>query len=193
MARRASRVATLLKNPARVEAVCRDVVDHYRRKVAPLGLKAQVVAFDRELCVRCHEEIAKLLREGEEATVVMTCAKDDPVEWSQWDRDREAEAKVKDRFRDAADPLCFLIVTAKLLTGFDAPIEGVLYLDRPLRAHTLFQAVTRTNRRWTNPPPPRRSCTGSSWTTSASATSSRRPSRCGTRVAAACRPRTWRR
>jgi type I restriction enzyme R subunit len=44
-----------------------------------------------------------------------------------------------------------VIVTAKLLTGFDAPIEGVMYLDKPLRAHTLFQAVCRTNRRWTNP------------------------------------------
>jgi type I restriction enzyme R subunit len=47
--------------------------------------------------------------------------------------------------------LKFLIVTAKLLAGFDAPVEGVMYLDKPLRAHTLFQAVTRTNRRWTNP------------------------------------------
>jgi type I restriction enzyme R subunit len=42
-------------------------------------------------------------------------------------------------------------VTAKLLTGFDAPIEGVMYLDKPLRLHTLFQAICRTNRRWTNP------------------------------------------
>jgi type I restriction enzyme R subunit len=47
--------------------------------------------------------------------------------------------------------LKFVIVTAKLLTGFDAPIEGVMYLDKPIRAHTLFQAVCRTNRRWTNP------------------------------------------
>jgi type I restriction enzyme R subunit len=81
----------------------------------------------------------------------MTCQKDDPAEWRQYERDRGAEAKVKARFRDADDPLRFLIVTAKLLTGFDAPIEGVMYLDKPLRAHTLFQAMTRTNRRWTNP------------------------------------------
>ena len=44
-----------------------------------------------------------------------------------------------------------MIVTAKLLTGFDAGIEGVMYLDKPLRLHTLFQAICRTNRRWTNP------------------------------------------
>jgi type I restriction enzyme R subunit len=126
-------------------------VTHYRAKLAPLGLKAQVVAFDRELCVSYFETISALLEDGEEATVVMTTAKGDPDDWSRWDLERDAEARVRDRFRDPDDPLRFLIVTAKLLTGFDAPIEGVLYLDKPLRAHTLFQAVCRTNRRWTNP------------------------------------------
>jgi type I restriction enzyme R subunit len=149
LSRRASRVDTLMKTPARIEAVTADIVEHYRAKVAPLGLKAQVVAFDRALCVAYYEAITGLLG-PDEATVVMTTAKDDPLEWSVWDRDRAAEMTIRDRFLDPADPLKFLIVTAKLLTGFDAPVEGVMYLDKPLRAHTLFQAVTRTNRRWTN-------------------------------------------
>jgi len=126
-------------------------VEHYRRKVEPLGLKAQVVAFDRELCVAYLAEIQKHLLPGEEAMVVMTTAKDDPPEWDVFDRERSAEIAIRDRFLDPADPLKFLIVTAKLLTGFDAPVEGVMYLDKPLKAHTLFQAVCRTNRRWTNP------------------------------------------
>lgn len=151
LSRRASRIDLVLKDPDRIAAVCADIVDHYRSRVAPLGLKAQVVVFDRELCVAYHEAISGLLDEGEEAAVVMTTLKDDPVEWSRWDLDREQEARLKDRFRDADDPLKFVIVTAKLLTGFDAPIEGVMYLDKPLKAHTLFQAVCRTNRRWTNP------------------------------------------
>lgn len=151
VAKRASRVDQIMKAPDRISAVCADIVEHYRSKVAPLGLKAQVVAFDRELCVAYHDAITALLEPGEEATVVMTTAKGDPIEWDVWDRDRDAEAKIKDRFRDVDDPLKILIVTAKLLTGFDAPIEGVMYLDKPLRAHTLFQAVCRTNRRWSNP------------------------------------------
>jgi type I restriction enzyme R subunit len=151
LARRASRVDRLFKTPARIEAVCADIVDHYHRKVEPLGLKAQVVAFDRELCVRYLGEIQKHLLPGEEAMVVMTTAKDDPLEWDVFDRERSAEIAIRDRFLDPADPLKFLIVTAKLLTGFDAPVEGVMYLDKPLKAHTLFQAVCRTNRRWTNP------------------------------------------
>ncbi|MHB8719243.1 MAG: type I restriction endonuclease subunit R [Candidatus Dormibacteria bacterium] len=151
LAKRASRVETLMKVPARVEAVCEDVVAHFRAKVQPLGLKAQVVAFDREMCVLYQEKIAALLKDGEECTVVMTTGKDDPVAWQAFERSRDEEARIKARFRDAHDPLQLLIVTAKLLTGFDAPIEGVMYLDKPLRAHTLFQAITRTNRRYTNP------------------------------------------
>ena len=61
-------------------------------------------------------------------------------------RDRDAEEKLLDRFRDPADPLKFLIVTSKLLTGFDAPILQAMYLDKPLRDHTLLQAICRTNR-----------------------------------------------
>lgn len=155
LARRASKAKTLFKAQARVQAVCADIVDHYYSRIAPLGLKAQVVAYDRELCVLYLAEIQRLLDErggGDEATIIMTVNdKEDPEEWRAYDRDRAQEARIKARFRDFRDPLKFLIVTAKLLTGFDAPIEGVMYLDKPLRKHTLFQALTRTNRRWTNP------------------------------------------
>jgi type I restriction enzyme R subunit len=155
LARRASKAKTLFKTDARVRAVCADIVDHYYSRMAPLGLKAQVVAYDRELCVLYLAEIQRLLDErggADEATIIMTVNdKEDPEEWRVYDRDRAQEARIKARFRDFRDPLKFLIVTAKLLTGFDAPIEGVMYLDKPLRKHTLFQALTRTNRRWTNP------------------------------------------
>ncbi len=54
--------------------------------------------------------------------------------------------KFLDRFRDPNDPLEIVIVTAKLLTGFDAPILQVMYLDKPMKDHTLLQAICRTNR-----------------------------------------------
>src|SRR5947208_1979416 len=50
------------------------------------------------------------------------------------------------RFNTPADPLKIIIVTAKLLTGFDAPILFAQYLDKPIKEHTLLQAITRTNR-----------------------------------------------
>jgi type I restriction enzyme R subunit len=159
LADKAASARTIVRNPDRITRVCADIVDHYLAKVAPLGLKAQIVAYDRELCALYHAEITRLLDERGlaaevQAAVVMTVGttKGEPAEWRErFELSREAEAEVKARFRDATDPLRMLIVTAKLLTGFDAEIEGVMYLDKPLRLHTLFQAICRTNRRFTNP------------------------------------------
>lgn len=154
LARKMSTLSVWFSVPERVQKIATDIVTHYREKVAPLGLKAQVVVYDRALCVAYKRAIDDLLKDGEESTVVMTVnsGKDlDPDEWQAYNRDRAGENAVKERFRDPHDPLCFVIVTAKLLTGFDAPIEGVMYLVKPLRAHNLFQALTRTNRRYTNP------------------------------------------
>ena len=91
-----------MRTPDRIEAVCADIVDHYHAKVAPLGLKAQVVAFDRELCVAYHDEIRSPLSAGEEATVVMTTAKDDPESGGLRPRATDEEQRVQDRFLDAA-------------------------------------------------------------------------------------------
>jgi type I restriction enzyme R subunit len=160
--RRAGSVQAFVKDPERIEAVCEDIVEHWWSKMRPVGLKAQVVVYDREMCVAYEETLNRMIAErveaeGEEVTpqveVVMTVGsgKNDPDSWSVYKRTRDQESAIKARFKDVHDPLSFLVVTAKLLTGFDAPIEGVMYLDKPLRAHALFQAITRTNRRWTNP------------------------------------------
>ena len=118
------------------------------------------MAYDRELCVAYYDEITRLLADTRRTETGRGRSRDDrsgrqrtnrPAGGTASSCPREQEAAVKARFRDPADPLRFLIVTAKLLTGFDAETEGVMYLDKPLRLHTLFQAICRTNRRWTNP------------------------------------------
>ena len=76
----------------------------------------------------------------------MHSAAGDPIECRAHARDRDDEEKRLDRFRDPADPLKFVIVTSKLLTGFDAPILQVMYLDKPMKDHNLLQAICRTNR-----------------------------------------------
>jgi type I restriction enzyme R subunit len=114
--------------------------------VEPNGFKGQVVVYDKEACVLMKASLDKYL-DPEASTIVMSMDARDPQEWRDaYGRDRDAEKKVLDRFRDPADPLKLLIVTAKLLTGFDAPILQVQYLDKPLRDHTLLQAICRTNR-----------------------------------------------
>ncbi len=145
LAKRAAKMAVLVKNPERVRAVVKHIVKHFQTKVEPNGFKAQVVVFDRECCVLYKQVMDELI--GPEASaIVMTAAQGDPPEWKQHVRDKDAEEKLLDRFRDPADPLKFVIVTSKLLTGFDAPILQVMYLDKPMKDHNLLQAICRTNR-----------------------------------------------
>ena len=145
LAKRAAKMAVLVKNPERVRAVVNHIVTHFQSKVEPNGFKAQVVTFDRECCVLYKTVMDELI--GPEASaIVMSTSPNDPDEWKIHSREKDAEEKLLDRFRDPADPLKFVIVTAKLLTGFDAPILQAMYLDKPMRDHNLLQAITRTNR-----------------------------------------------
>jgi len=145
LARRAARMAVLVKNPERIRAVVQHMVRHFKQKVEPNGFKAQIVVFDRECCVLYKQVLDELV--GPEASaIVMTTAQNDPPEWKRHIREKEAEEKLLDRFRDPADPFQFIIVTSKLLTGFDAPILQVMYLDKPMKDHNLLQAICRTNR-----------------------------------------------
>lgn len=145
LAKRAAKMAVLVKNPERVRAVVEHIVGHYQTKVEPNGFKAQVVVFDRECCVLYKKVIDEFI--GPEASaIVMSSAQHDKPEWKEHIRDKDAEEKLLDRFRDPADPLKFVIVTSKLLTGFDAPILQVMYLDKPMKDHNLLQAICRVNR-----------------------------------------------
>ena len=140
----AAKMAVLVKTPERIGRVCEDIVQHFQRKVEPNGFKGQVVTFDRESCLLYKTELDKLLP-PEASAVVMTVNTNEP-EYKPFARGRDEEERLLDRFRDPNDPLKLLIVTAKLLTGFDAPILQVMYLDKPLRDHTLLQAICRVNR-----------------------------------------------
>ncbi|MEU8028032.1 HsdR family type I site-specific deoxyribonuclease [Streptomyces sp. NPDC049099] len=156
LASKVSQTSTILSNPERVRAVCVDIVDHYLAKVAPLGLKAQVVAYNRDLVVAYTDGIrAELAKRGSDLEVALDISvsesKDERREFKKYRMTEEQEEGLKRRFTNPTDPLSFIVVTAKLMTGFDAPNEGVLYLDKPLKAHTLFQTITRPNRVWTNP------------------------------------------
>jgi type I restriction enzyme R subunit len=145
LAKRAAKMAVLVKNPERVRAVVQHIVTHFQSKVEPNGFKAQVVTFDRECCV-LYKAVMDELIGPESSAIVISAAPGDPEAWKVHSRDKDAEEKLLDRFRDPADPLKFVIVTAKLLTGFDAPILQAMYLDKPLRDHNLLQAICRTNR-----------------------------------------------
>ncbi|MGW3421349.1 type I restriction endonuclease subunit R [Streptomyces phaeochromogenes] len=150
MQRRAARMGALIKSEDRIRRVCDDIAEHFRAKVEPEGFKAQVVVFDQEACHLYKQELDKRL--DPEASEVVVSAQGLPKDLKdRYGRTKVEEGALLERFRDPDDPLKILIVTAKLLTGFDAPIVQTMYLDRALRDHTLLQAVCRVNRPYRAP------------------------------------------
>jgi len=147
VSKRAGRFALLVKAPVRVSAVVEDIARHFQAKVAPQGFGAQVVTIDQEACVLYKEALDKVLPPEIESAVVISVGQSAPQAWKDaFGRSKDEEERLLERFRDPADPLKILIVTAKLLTGFDAPNLQCMYLDKLLRDHTLLQAICRTNR-----------------------------------------------
>lgn len=135
----------IMYNPERIRKVCEHIAKHYREKIEPNGYKGQVVVYDRECCLKYKEVLDGLL--GEDATTIVIDTNNDKEDrFKKYRRDRDQESKVLDYFRDPKSPLKLVIVTSKLLTGFDAPILQVMYLDKPMKDHTLLQAICRTNR-----------------------------------------------
>ncbi len=129
----------------RIRKVCEHIAKHFQEKIEPNGYKGQVVVYDRECCLMYKEELDDLL--GEEATtIVMDTNNDKEDKYKKYRRSRDEEGKLLDKFREPSNPLKLVIVTAKLLTGFDAPILQVMYLDKPMKDHNLLQAICRTNR-----------------------------------------------
>ena len=135
----------IMYNPSRIRKVCKHIAKHYREKIEPNGYKGQVVVYDRECCLMYKKVLDELM--GPDATtIVMDTNNDKEDRYKDFRRDRDAEAKLLDYFREPTSPLKLVIVTSKLLTGFDAPILQAMYLDKPMKDHTLLQAICRTNR-----------------------------------------------
>lgn len=167
-------LALIAKHPERIRLIARDVWEHFKQTCRPDGFKAQIVAIDRESVVLYRlalaaviaadlakdgmaEADAKAKAERMIACVFSKSQEDDkPSEDADIEAvrtelrahylDADGEKAAKKAFKGSGDEPSFLIVCDKLLTGFDAPNEHVMYLDKPLREHGLLQAVARTNR-----------------------------------------------
>ncbi|MGM0377866.1 MAG: type I restriction endonuclease subunit R, partial [Bacteroidota bacterium] len=144
--KRSAKMAAFLKSPERVAKIVEDIATHYKEKVAPHGFKALIVTPDRFACVQYKEELDKYFPEEASKVVISTSTNDDLEFKQKWGIDKNQQDKIVDEFNDEASDLKFIIVTAKLLTGFDSPILQTMYLDKSLKDHTLIQAICRTNR-----------------------------------------------
>ncbi|MHB8995212.1 MAG: type I restriction endonuclease subunit R [Armatimonadota bacterium] len=140
-----ARLKLLMKNPERVASIAADIGLHFQGRVEPNGLKGQIVCVDREACALLKGELDKHLA-PEASVVVISEGQNDEALLRQYHRGKTDQEAVIREFKKPGEMPQLLIVCDMLLTGFDAPIEQVMYLDKPLRDHGLLQAIARTNR-----------------------------------------------
>ncbi len=172
--KRGVQIEDLVKHPRRIELIAYDIWTHFKQYAQPDGFKAQIVAIDREAVILYKQALTKVISEDLQAeglepaaalaradamsACVYSINQEDGkpsedahkqairTELKAHYLDAEAEKLAKKAFGRKGDDPQFLIVCDKLLTGFDCPIESVMYLDKPLKEHGLLQAIARTNR-----------------------------------------------
>jgi len=149
LSKEAAKFGVLVKSKDRIKKICADIAKHYKEDVEPNNFKGQVVVFDRESCHLYKEELDKHMNPEETAVVMTVSSKKEDWE-NQYFLSSDDQEKLLARFKNPRDPLKLIIVTSKLLTGFDAPINQVMYLDKPMKDHTLLQAICRVNRTYSN-------------------------------------------
>jgi type I restriction enzyme R subunit len=146
---RAVNTRNFLKGQERVEKVAEYVAKHYKENVEPMGYKAFLVGVDRPACAMYKTALDKFLP-PEYSEVVYTGNNNDIEELKKYHIDAKKEKEIRKKFTKIGELPNILIVTEKLLTGFDAPILYAMYLDKPMRDHTLLQAIARVNRPYEN-------------------------------------------
>ncbi len=141
----AVQLKAMMKAPDRVDGIAKYVAEHFRETVEPMGFKAFLVAVDREACALYKQALDKYLP-SEYSEVVYSEDNQDSELMKTYYHTEEQEKEIRKKFIDKNEQPKILIVTQKLLTGFDAPILYCMYLDKPMRDHVLLQAIARVNR-----------------------------------------------
>ena len=145
------RMEALIKLDKRMKAVAQDIVEHFRTHIEPNGFKAQIVCYDREATARYKEIFDQLLpKDWTEVVYSSGDPNSDSDTLEKYNTNKKQKEKIIENFKKKECLPKLLLVCDMLLTGFDAPIEQAMYLDKPLRDHNLLQAIARTNRVYPN-------------------------------------------
>ena len=154
-ASRWSQIEALVGADARVAEVARDIVAHFeeREKGFDFSGKAMIVCMSRRICARLYQAIVAIRPDWHGATddlgaikVVMTGSAADDLLMQPHIRNKSGRRAIEKRFKNAADPLKIVLVRDMWLTGFDVPSLHTMYVDKPMKGHSLVQAIARVNR-----------------------------------------------
>ncbi|MBS4058404.1 MAG: HsdR family type I site-specific deoxyribonuclease [Bacteroidales bacterium] len=151
-----TRLEAIVGNPNRIRKIAEDLVYHFEQRNAVLDGKAMIVCMSRRICVELYDAIIKIRPlwhsdDDDKGTikVIMTGSSSDALNMQPHIRNKLKRKAIGDRLKNPVDSLKLVIVRDMWLTGFDAPCLHTLYVDKPMRGHSLMQAIARVNRVFT--------------------------------------------
>lgn len=141
--------SAILEAPQRIRRICIDLLKHYKEHIQPNGFKAMIVTSSRSAAITYKEMLDEL--GAPESAVIISGDHNDEQRYHEHTDGTKQKKHIENfkkplGFGEGQSNLSFLIVKDMLLTGFDAPIAQVMYLDRKLTDHNLLQAIARVNR-----------------------------------------------
>ncbi|MCX6256607.1 MAG: HsdR family type I site-specific deoxyribonuclease [Bacteroidia bacterium] len=152
-----TRMEAIVGNPNRISKIAEDLVYHFEQRNAVLDGKAMIVCMSRRICVELYDAIIKIRPNWHHddddkgfIKVIMTGSSSDELHMQPHIRNKERRKAIGERLKNPADILKLVIVRDMWLTGFDAPCLHTLYVDKPMRGHSLMQAIARVNRVFTD-------------------------------------------
>ncbi|MDB4920646.1 type I restriction endonuclease subunit R [Mucilaginibacter sp.] len=151
-----TRLEAIVGNLNRINKIAEDLVYHFEQRSSVLDGKAMIVCMSRRICVEMYDAIIKLRpgwhdEEDDKGAikVVMTGSSSDELNLQPHIRNKTRRKAIGERLKNPTNNLKLVIVRDMWLTGFDAPCLHTLYVDKPMRGHSLMQAIARVNRVFT--------------------------------------------
>jgi len=150
-----ARMEKVVGSPERIKRIAKDIVEHFEERTKVIEGKAMIVAMSRRICVDLYNEIISLRPEWHNSDdkkgiikVIMTGSSSDKSEMQPHIRNKKLREDIGNRLKNPKDELKIVIVRDMWLTGFDAPCVHTMYIDKPMKAHGLMQAIARANRKY---------------------------------------------
>ncbi|UIP94536.1 type I restriction endonuclease subunit R [Acinetobacter johnsonii] len=148
-----SRLEKLVGATPRLKQIAADLVAHFEARTEATAGKGMIVTMSREICVHLYNEIIALRPDWHDPDpekgkikIVMTGSASDKPLLQPHIYNKQTKKRLEKRFKDVNDPLQLVIVRDMWLTGFDAPCTHTMYIDKPMKGHSLMQAIARVNR-----------------------------------------------
>ncbi|NLY81034.1 MAG: type I restriction endonuclease subunit R, partial [Lysinibacillus sp.] len=145
--KRLSRMEQIIGDDDRIRQVVTDIIEHYEERKNLVAGKAMIVAYSRKTAYKMYQEILRQRPEWEDKVkIVMTENNQDPEELAKLVGNKQTRKERENEFKDVNSPFKIVIVVDMWLTGFDVPALDTMYIDKPMKAHNLMQAIARVNR-----------------------------------------------